>query len=77
MDQIHTPICFSFQDLREDDTFNELAKNASSPDTVVNGSFGMEHFDYQNYIIADRMLYNLNQVTFLGLTVRYFMYMHE
>ena len=65
---------FSFQDLKENDELNELAKNASSPDTIVNGSFGMEHFDYENYVIADRMLFNWNQVTFLGLTVRTFMY---
>ena len=75
IDQIHTIlIVFSFQDLKENDELNELAKNASSPDTIVNGSFGMEHFDYENYIIADRMLFNWNQITFLGLTVRTFMH---
>ena len=54
-------------DLEENDTFNEMAKNASREE--ISGRFRMEHFDYGNSVIVERMMENWNATEFIGVTV--------
>ena len=47
-----------------------MAKAASVSMRNSSERFRIEHFDYGNSVIAERMMVNWNTVSFLGVTVR-------
>ena len=58
-----------YPDLESDDALNEEALNSSGrQNTSVR--FRIEDFEYNNSVIADRMLLNWETTSFLGVTVR-------
>ena len=61
-------------DLRTNYTLNEMAK-AMSPIANTSKRFGMEDFDYKNTVIVERMMYNWQTTSFIGVTVRGLIYM--
>jgi gamma-aminobutyric acid type B receptor len=54
-------------DLRTNDTLNAMAK-AMSPLANTSKRFGMEDFDYKNTVIVERMMYNWQTTSFIGVT---------
>ena len=57
-------------DLETNDTLNAEAKAKSSIANETERRFRMEDFDYKNTVIVERMMYNWQRTSFIGVTVR-------
>ena len=57
-------------DLETNDTLNAEAKAKSSIANETEQRFRMEHFDYKNTVIVERMMHNWQRTSFIGVTVR-------
>ena len=60
-------ICIS--DLETNESFNAMAKTAAGKAANSSEPFRIEHFDYENFVVANQMVQNGEELTLTGITV--------